>query len=267
MSWGSLLGFLRGSLLVSTNYMTLIADLVSLHQVDSQVRALRSRLDSAEHYVALQERQRVQLGSRMEEIKSQIRQHQATAANHEAESGSVKARIETLRNQLNTSTNPKQYAAVLNELKLLQTQRDVIDELTMDQIQKTEDLQIKSVEVEKLITERTKVRDAGQLELDTCRGEVGMRLGELDREHTVAAQRIPRRDLDIFNRAADLYDGEAMAELVAVDARRREYVCAACNMELPVEKYASLASNQNLSVTCTSCHRILYLSEVNTATV
>jgi fructose transport system ATP-binding protein len=46
--------------------MTLIADLVSLHLVDSQVRALRSRLDSAEHYVALQEKQRLLLTSRMD---------------------------------------------------------------------------------------------------------------------------------------------------------------------------------------------------------
>lgn len=245
--------------------MTLIADLVSLHLVDSQVRALRSRLDSAEHYVALQEKQRLLLSSRMDETKSQIRQHQATGVNHEAESGSVKARIDTLRNQLNTSTNPKQYAAVLNELKLLQTQRDEIDELTIDQIQKTDDLQTKLVELERLSVERVKVRDAGQAELNTCRGEVGSRLGELDRERTVAAAKIPQRDLDIFNRAADLYDGEAMAELVAVDARRREYSCAACNMELPVEKYASLASNPNLSVTCTSCHRILYLGQVSSA--
>lgn len=247
------------------NPMTLIADLVSLHQVDSQVRALRSRLDSAEHYVALQEKQRLLLNGRMEETKSQIRQHQATGVNHEAESGSVKARIDTLRNQLNTSTNPKQYAAVLNELKLLQTQRDEIDELTIDQIQKADDLQIKLLELERLTTERVNVRDAGKAELNTCRAEVGTRLGELDRERTVAASKIPQRDLDIFNRAADLYDGEAMAELVAVDARRREYSCAACNMELPVEKYASLASNPNLSVTCTSCHRILYLAQVSTA--
>lgn len=248
-----------------TNPMTLIADLVRLHQVDSQVRALRSRLDSSEHYVALQEKQRLLLAARIDEIKSQIRQHQATGVNHEAESGSVKARIDSLRNQLNNSTNPKQYAAVLNELKLLQTQRDEIDELTIDQIQKTDDLQVKLVEVERLYSERIKVSDAGKVELNTCRGEVGARLGELDRERTVAASKIPQRDLDTFNRAADLYDGEAMAELVAVDARRREYSCAACNMELPVEKFASLSSNPNISVTCTSCHRILFLSQVSSA--
>ncbi len=223
------------------------------------------RLESAEHFVAVQEKHRVQLVGRLEEMKSQIRQHQATAGNHEAESGSVKNRLETLREQLNQSTNPKQYAAVLNELKLLQTQRDAIDDLTIAQLDKVQESQGKLAEIEKLLTERVKVIEAGQTELKTCKGEVGARLSELDRERTVASQRIPQRDLVIFNRAADLYEGEAMAELVAIDVRLREYVCGACNMELPPEKYAALASNPNVAVTCTSCHRILYMTEVNSS--
>lgn len=245
--------------------MTLIADLVSLHQVDSQARALRTRLESASHFVEVQERQRTQLRCRLEELRSQSRQYQATAANHEAESGSVKARIESLRTQLNTSTNPKQYAAVLNELKLLQSKRDQIDELTLSQLNKVEEVQAKFAELERQVLERTKVRDGGQAELETCRGEVGLRLGELEQERSVAAARVPQHDLEIFNSAADRYDGEAMAELVAVDAKRREYVCGVCNMELPPEKYATLASNPNVSVPCPSCHRILFLSEVTTA--
>ncbi len=245
--------------------MTLIADLVSLHQVDAQVRALRGRLESAQKYVAMQERQRSLLQGRLEEAKSQIRQYQATAANQEAESGTVKARIETLRVQLNTSTNPKQYAAVLSELKGLQTKRDEIDDGTLAQLQKVEELQAKLVEVEKLLAEREQVLTVGKAELDMCRTEVGSRLAELDLERGSAAARIPQRERDAFNRVADLYDGEAMAELVAIDARRREYVCGVCNMELPPEKYAALASNPNTAVTCTSCHRILFISEITTA--
>lgn len=247
--------------------MTLIADLVSLHQVDSQVRALRGRLDSAQNYVTMQERQRGVLQGRLDEVKSQTRQHQATAANHEAESGSVKARIETLRTQLNTSTNPKQYAAVLNELKVLQAKRDEIDEATLTQLQKVEELQEKFVELERLLDERARVLSAANAELEICRGEVGSRLAELNAERGSAAARIPQRDRDAFNRVADLYDGEAMAELVAVDARAREYVCGVCNMELPKEKYASLASNPNAAVTCTSCHRILFISATSSAQV
>ncbi|MSR29717.1 MAG: hypothetical protein EXS03_09135 [Phycisphaerales bacterium] len=245
--------------------MTLLGDLVSLHQVDCQVRALRGRLDTAERHYATQERQRKDVAARIEEVRSQIRQHQATAANLEAEGGSVKMRIDQFRGQLNLATNPKQYAALLNELKTMQAQRDEFDGLALAQLQKSEELQGRLADLDTKVAERAAVCAAARREIETCRGEVGARLGELDRERTGASAKIPSRELDIFDRVADLYDGEAMAELVAVDAKRREYVCGACNMELPPDKYATLASNANVVVICTSCHRILYIPQVGNA--
>jgi len=245
--------------------MTLIADLVSLHHVDSQARALRSRLDAAQRHKTIQERQGSQLQTRMDEVRTQIRHHQSAAANHEAESGSVDARIESLRQQLNASTNPRQYSAILAEMKTLQTKRDEIDELALGQMQKAEELQTKLKEIEQQAAERTKVVDAAAAEFEICRGEVAERLASLEQERAAAAARVPRSELEAFNRAADLYEGEAMAELVTIDARRREFVCGACNMELPAEKYATLASNPNVAVTCTSCHRILFLPQVASA--
>jgi predicted nucleic acid-binding Zn-ribbon protein len=245
--------------------MTLLGDLVCLHQVDCQVRALRGRLEAAERHLALQNRQRQELLGRIEEVKSQIRQQQASGTNHEAESGALKVRIETLRGQLNQSTNPKQYAAILNELKVLQSQRDGVDELALAQFQKAEELAGKIAELDAKLKERVGVCDAARREIETCTSEVGARLSELDRERNDASSKIPKRELDIFDRVADLYDGEAMAELVAVDVRRREYVCGACNLELPPDKYATLASNPNVVVTCTSCHRILYMPQPDAA--
>jgi predicted nucleic acid-binding Zn-ribbon protein len=238
--------------------MTLIADLVSLHHVDSQARALRSRLEGAQRHRTIQERQGAQLQTRMDEVRAQIRHHQSAAANHEAESGSVDARVESLRQQLNASTNPRQYSAILAEMKTLQTKRDEIDELALAQMQKAEDLQTKLAEIELQASERAKIVDVAKAEFETCRAEVAERLASLEQERAAAAARVPRGELD-------LYDGEAMAELVTIDMRRREYVCGACNMELPAEKYATLASNPNVAVTCTSCQRILFLPQVATA--
>jgi len=245
--------------------MTLSADLVSLHHVDSQARALRSRLEGAQRHRTIQERQGAQLQTRMDEVRTQIRHHQSSAANHEAESGSVDARIESLRQQLNASTNPRQYSAILAEMKTLQTKRDEIDELALAQMQKAEELQTKLVDIEQQATERAKIIDVANAEFETCRAEVADRLASLEQERIAAASRVPRSELEAFTRAADLYDGEAMAELVTIDMRRREYVCGACNMELPAEKYALLVSNPNVAVTCTSCQRILFLPQVATA--
>jgi hypothetical protein len=45
--------------------------------------------------------------------------------------------------------------------------------------------------------------------------------------------------------------------------RHREYACGACNIEVPFETYARLASNSNEAVQCRACTRILFLSDAN----
>ena len=106
--------------------MSLIENLVSLHRVDSQVRALRGRLDSAKTYLKSQERQHSDACARRDELRSQIRQMQATAVNIENESNAIRDRIEALRGELNKSTNQKAYATILSELKLLQEKRALL---------------------------------------------------------------------------------------------------------------------------------------------
>lgn len=241
--------------------MTLIANLVSLHRVDSQVRALRGRLDSAARYLASQERQLGEASARRDELRSQIRQMQATAANLENESNAIRDRIESLRAELNKSTNQKAYSSILAELKVLQEKRDEADERALAQMAKVDEAKSKLAEHEGLAAQRQELRDAAAREHAQCTADVSDRLAELERERDAAARQVPAKELDLFNRAADVHEGEAMAEIVATDARRREYVCGACNMELPPEVFAVLSTNPNAAVACVSCKRILFMNQ------
>jgi predicted nucleic acid-binding Zn-ribbon protein len=240
--------------------MSLIENLVSLHRVDSQVRALRGRLDSATTYLKSQERQHADACARRDELRSQIRQMQATAVNLENESNAIRDRIEALRDELNKSTNQKTYSTILAELKMLQEKRDEADERALAQLGKVEEAKAKLVEVEALAAQRQELLESATKERDQCQADVGDRLAELERERAQAASHVPAKELDLFNRAAEVHEGEAMAEIVATDARRREYVCGACNMELPPEKYAVLSTNPNAAVVCVSCKRILFMA-------
>jgi predicted nucleic acid-binding Zn-ribbon protein len=234
--------------------MSLIENLVSLHRVDSQVRALRGRLDSATTYLKSQERQHADACARRDELRSQIRQMQATAVNLENESNAIRDRIEALRDELNKSTNQKTYSTILAELKMLQEKRDEADERALAQLGKVEEAKAKLVEVEALAAQRQELLESATKERDQCQADVGDRLAELERERAQAASHVPAKELDLFNRAAEVHEG------VATDARRREYVCGACNMELPPEKYAVLSTNPNAAVVCVSCKRILFMA-------
>ncbi|MEC8818227.1 MAG: C4-type zinc ribbon domain-containing protein, partial [Planctomycetota bacterium] len=67
--------------------------------------------------------------------------------------------------------------------------------------------------------------------------------------------------LEVFNHAANLHDGETMAEVLEVNRKHREYVCAACNVELPFNTLVVLTNSGDELVQCVGCQRIMYIAE------
>ena len=243
--------------------MALLDNLLTLHRVDSQVRALSGRVEQARTYFNAQEKLLATLERQKTELETQIRQLQASVHGIEVEQSTATERVNKLRAELNTSTNDKQYKAILNEMKVLETQKDEIVKRAVEDMQRIEDAK-KRLEVHvATIAERQKIREVAKAKLDECIADVGTRLSELEAERVRAADLIPERDRQLFNRVADLTEGQTMAEITIVDLRHREFACGECNIELPFETYARLSSNSDSVIQCKACTRILYLAEAN----
>lgn len=243
--------------------MPLLDNLLTLHRVDSQVRALRSRVTSLEAYYHAQEKQLALLARQKSELETQLKQLQASVHALEVEQATATARVDKLRAELNTSTNDKQYKAILNEMKSLETHRDEIVKRAVEEMQRVEEWKKRLTLHEATIAERIKIRDVSKSQYDECLKDVGERLAELERERGSAADRVPERERRLFEKVADETDGEAMAEITVVDMRHREFACGACNIEVPFETYSRLASNADAAVQCKACTRILFLAEAN----
>ncbi|MDI9411458.1 MAG: hypothetical protein QM519_07990 [Bacteroidia bacterium] len=112
--------------------MSVIAALRNLQRVDSQVRALSTRLDGAADALAAREREVIAANAKLAEAESIHRQLQASAKNLEAESGTFKARIEALRVELNATSKKAQYDAILAEMGSLQEKRDDLDSQALE---------------------------------------------------------------------------------------------------------------------------------------
>ncbi len=240
--------------------MSILAALRNLQRVDSQVRALSTRLDGAANALAAREREVATAKTKLGEAESIHRQLLASAKHLEAESGSFKARIEALRLELNATTKKQQYDTILTEMSSLQEKRDDLDGQALELMTKADAQQLTIDAATAHHAERQRRRDAAGAEHDQRQADISDRLRELQRERQEAAVQVPGRELDLFNAVANEHEGDAMAEVIELSARHREYTCGECHTELPPRAYAALMSNSDAIICCPSCHRILFLS-------
>lgn len=241
--------------------MSLQEQLLTLHRVNTQVTGLRQRLDSAKRFLAAQTRIQEQVKQQADELHGQIRQLEASAANLETESKGIEERIDKLRVDLNASRNDKQYQAILADLKTLQGKRDEIDTQALGHMDRVDGLRSQLATLQASIDERTAVRDRAKADLDQRHADVGDRLGQLEEEREQAARAIPPEVRKIFERVASETEGEAMAPVIEISRRHREYACGACNLEIPKESFSRLAGPADAVVQCKACTRILYIAE------
>ncbi|MHC4415459.1 MAG: zinc ribbon domain-containing protein [Planctomycetota bacterium] len=241
--------------------MSLTDNLLNLFQVDAQVRGLRSRLDSAQRYLAVQTRQVQELEQLREELQSRKRQLTAKISNFEGETAAIDERIEKLRSELNGASTDKQYSAVLTELNTVKVSRGEFDDRILQEMERIEEVNEQLAKLDVEYVERQKVAAVAESELLRRHEDVSERLAELEADREVAAAGILPAELRIFNEMADAYDGEAMAPVEEVDRRNREYACGACNMHTPFATVAALLGVIDSVVRCTACGRILYLEE------
>jgi predicted nucleic acid-binding Zn-ribbon protein len=243
--------------------MPLLENLLTLFRVDSQVRALSSRVDNAKSYLSAQEAQLAVLVKQKAELETQVRQLQASVHGLEVEQKAATDRVEKLRSELNNSTNDKQYKAILNEMKVLENQKDDIVKRAVEEMGRVEETKNRLEKHIATIGERVKIRDIAKAKLEECMGDVGDRLAELQAERNKAADLVPEKDRKVFDRVADLTEGQTMSEVTIVDLRHREFACGECNIEVPFETYAKLSSNGESLIQCKACARILFLAEAN----
>jgi predicted nucleic acid-binding Zn-ribbon protein len=241
--------------------MTLMEQILQLHGVDVQVRALQGRLDTANHYLQTQERLLKDVKDQHDEVEMQRKHTQAQVANLEMEAAGVAAQIQKMREELNNSGNSKQYSTILTALKALELQKDNFEQLALGQMEKVEQLGARLNQFKTQLAERTSLRDKAAAEVRERTDESAARLGELKKERAAAAAHVPAEAMKLFDVVADMHDGEAVAPVTAVDPRAREYACSACNVEIPYQVYSRLLGAGTSLVQCLSCKRILYLEQ------
>jgi len=234
--------------------------LVKLYQADQALRAAQGRLDSASRSVRVLERKIADLTEKQRLTHQQLREQQAKGGELDLEMKSRDARIEKLRTQQQNSHNHKEYQAFLTEINTEKIDKGKVEEEWLKVMEGVEKLQnelkgiSEQVEAEKVTYEKTKQQLGGKL---------AQLQADVDQQRPIrdqAAEAVPAKARDSFERLADRHEGEALAALGKPDRRREEYICNSCNMSLVADIYNRLHSRDEL-VICPNCRRMLYIPD------
>jgi predicted nucleic acid-binding Zn-ribbon protein len=149
--------------------MSLIAHLRALHTVDSQVRGIKTRFENAEDALRRHELKLDVVSGKRRDLDKQTRQVQAMISNLELEDTTFKERLDHLRAELNTSSNPKIYNALRDELKVVEGKRDELAERIMAQMENLEKLKKELESTDSPSSDQTRLRDMAKATLQEAK--------------------------------------------------------------------------------------------------
>ena len=241
--------------------MSLQEKLHRLYLLDQQVRGLRSRLDAARRRQRTLETKRDQLQQQRSELSQQIQHAQVSVASLEHQTTDIEQRVEQLRQRMNSVRSNKEYSALLVEVNTLRQERSQIEDQALEKMSEIDTLKQRLEDLAHNARDQQRMVDRAAEEAQQALAEVGDRLDDVTAQRDAAAGEVPSDALHLFERQAEIHDGEALASVEEVDRRRMEFSCGGCFMNLPVERVSAVMAKPNEPTTCPSCGRILYVSE------
>ena len=234
--------------------------LVKLFKADQKLREAQGRLDATTKNVRIQERRVRDLNDRIAALQANLKEQQAHAGTLDVDLKSRDAHIEKLRTQQQSAKNNKEYQAFLVEIATSKVDRNKVEEEAIRVMEGNERL---AAELKELQSQLQGEQQKAATMKSQITGQTAALQAEIDAikpEREAAAQAVPPKARDAFDRLADRFEGEAMSPLIKPDKRREEYSCSACMMDLVRDVYNKLHTRDEL-VFCPSCRRILYIPE------
>ncbi len=239
--------------------MNVTAKLVILYRVDQQLKALKSRVKSAEKYYNAQNGQLKSMNAELTEMRSDALHLTAHAGNLENDVRSLEERLAHVREQMNSAKTNREYTAFLTELNTFKADKDLIESDALKSLEEVEDLENQIAELDQQIKERKKVKNVAETELKQRKSDISDRLVELETKRLEATKDIPEMALREYDTRMGWGD-EPMAEIIEQDRRRMEYACGECFMTIPIEKFSTVLGRGDMTM-CPSCRRILFVGD------
>ena len=236
----------------------LLEGLIKLQLVENRLRAVNGKLTRCRRGVIFQENQVRSLQSGYEAKKEEIKLTRVQSDRLELELNGREERISKMRGALNMAKTNKEYSAILTELNTAKADNTKLEAEVLEMMKNIEADEGQCLEIQSQIDEqKKKLEDVRKLAEEQA-VKLEKDVEEIKGEWDAAAKAVPVEVLEVFQRIADTYDGEAIADVEMHDERTGVYSCGGCFMRMPAETVNQLMTKDDI-LRCTSCSRILVL--------
>ncbi len=234
--------------------------LIKLQSVENQLRAAKAKLARCRRNVIIQENHVRGLQNALEAKKEEIQLTKVQSDRLELELRTRDEEIAKLRAHLNAAKTNKEYATVLTQLNTTKADNSKIETQILDLLKDIEADQAESENILNQINEGKQKLEQTRKEAELMATKYEAEIKEIQTEWDRKSQDIPTETLQVFNRVAETYDGEALAVVEKQEGKTEAYSCGGCFMGITTESVNLLLSKDDI-IRCPSCTRILVLSD------
>ncbi|WP_291321102.1 C4-type zinc ribbon domain-containing protein [Desulfonatronospira sp.] len=236
-----------------SRYIEQIKKLVSLQAIDSELIALKNRMEEAPRHL---ENLRNELNNLDEqksyfEERTKLLSEQKKKLQVDIEQDSDK--IKKSKNKLMMVSNTKEYHAMMREMdnleKLNRFREDELNNLL-------EDLQIHKSKKEELHKELENLQDelaTTQATLDSELKQIQDRIKELEKNREQACSNVPVGILSRYNFFKDRLHNPVIVSV-------RQSVCTGCFISIPPQAFVEIQKGEQI-MSCPNCQRLIYWEE------
>jgi len=234
--------------------------LIKLQSVENRLRAAKAKLARSRRSVTVQENQIRSLQSALEAKKEEVQLARLQSDRLELELKMRDQEVTKLRASLNSAKTNKEYAAVLTQLNTTRADNSKIETQVLELMKAVDVDQEECANIQKQIEEQKQELEQTRKKVESSAAEFEAEIAKIQAEWNDVAKGIPRKALEIFNRVAETYDGEAVVKIEEQEGRTSAYSCGGCYMGVPAESVNVLMTKDDI-LRCPNCTRILVLGD------
>ncbi|MCK5225891.1 MAG: hypothetical protein KAQ89_04170 [Planctomycetes bacterium] len=234
--------------------------LTKLQSIENQLRAAKAKLVRCRRNVVIQENQIRALQNSLEAKHEEIQLTKIQSDRLELEIKTRDESVAKLRASLNIAKTNKEYSAVLTQLNTTNADNSKIETQVLELLKNIELDEANFKKIEQDIDEQKGKLDHIRKEAEVLAVKYESEIAEIQLEWDQLSKTIPSEMLDVFERVAETYDGEAMAIVEKQPGKIESYGCGGCFMGITAESVNLLMTKDEI-IRCPNCTRILVLGD------